>query len=430
MENDRDSSIWRSLAVAFGDGLAFGVGMKLTQNVARQPGTPQSGAAPLADRFERLEHTPIAAPEAASGPEPAGFARKVIETVVQAVDERLNEQAKQMERRLAELEAQIAETRNQLVAEIVAVHNRVEGAMRGFAESDRQLREEVRRVADRPPSFDGAAAEAVIEMNLAPLRGEIVEARRRLAEGDRTVAEILAVHNRVEGAMQDLAESDQQLREEIRRVADRPPSFDAAAAEAAIEMNLAPLRVEIVEARQRLADGDRTAAGILAVHDRLVGDMQGLAESDQQLREEMQSVAERLSSFDTSAAEAAMEMKLAPLRGEVNEMRQRLADNDHSTLDLILAIGQMCRQAAERITDSAPPPPESAPPPSHTEPPLNGSGDSPGPAPEAPVVSWDPPVESSPPAFTQLKKATSLWRIPMVSSFLLATGGLLLLHYL
>jgi hypothetical protein len=42
----------------------------------------------------------------------------------------------------------------------------------------------------------------------------------------------------------------------------------------------------------------------------------------------------------------------------------------------------------------------------------------------------DPPFESAAPAFTQIKKATSLWRVPAVSSFLLATGGLLLLHYL
>jgi phage shock protein A len=293
MENARDSSMWRSLAVAFGDGLAFGVGMKLTQNVARQPGMPHSGAADSADRIDRIEqridrldHTPIAALEAAPAPEPAGFARKVIETVVQAVDERLNEHAKQMDLRLAALETRIAEVRSQFIAEIVAVHNRVEGDMRGFAESEGQLREEIQRVADRA------------------------------------------------------------------------------------------------------------------------------------------------SSFDVSAAEAVIETKLVPLRVEITEMRQRLAESDRSVLDLILAIGQMCRQAAARIADSAPLPPESAPPPSDTEPPLKGTGDSPGAAPEEPAVPTDPPFESSAPSFTQMKKATSLWRVPAVSSFLLATGGLLLLHYL
>ena len=292
MKNDRDSSIWRSLAVAFGDGLAFGVGMKLTQNAARQPGAPHTGAPALADRFEsleqrmeRLERTPIAALEAAPGPGSVGFAPKVIEAVVQAVDERLSDQAKQVERRVAGLEGRIAEVRSRFDAEMAAVHDRMEGGMRGFAESEEQLREEIRRVADSSSNFDAAAAEAVIET------------------------------------------------------------------------------------------------------------------------------------------------KLVPLRVEITEMRQRLAESDRAVLDLILAIGQMCRQAAERITDAAPPP-ESAPPPSDTEPPLDGTSDPLGAAPEEPGVSMDPPLESSAPAFTQLKKATSLWRVPLVSSFLVTTGSLLLLHYL
>jgi hypothetical protein len=306
----------------------------------------------------------------------------------------------------------------------------VEGATHGFAESDRQLRAEIQRVADRGLGFDAVAAEAAIETNLVPLRMEIAETRQRLAEGDRTVAGMVAIQERLVEDLQGLAESDQQLRAEIQRVADRPPSFDAAAAEAAMEANLAPLRVEIAETRQRLAEGDRTVAGVVAVHNRVEGNLQGLAESDQQLRAEIQRVADRPPSFDATAAEAAIEMKFAPLRADVTEMRQRLADNDHSTLDLILAIGQMCRQAAERIPVPAPLPPQSATVLSNTEPPLNGSGDSAGSGPEEPGISSDPPLESPPPAFTQLKKATSLWRIPMVSSFLVATGGLLLLHYL
>src|ERR1019366_789377 len=288
MENDHDSSIWRSLAVAFRDGLAFGVGMKLTQNAARQPGAPHSGVTALADRFEsleqrmeRLEHTPIAGREAAPGAGSAGFAPKVIEAVVQAVDERLSDQARQMERRGAELEARVAEVRNQ---------------------------------------FDAEMAEVRSQFN----------------------AEMAAVHDRVEGGMRGFAESEEQLREEIRRVAESSSSFDA------------------------------------------------------------------------SAAEAVIETKLVPLRVEITEMRQRLAESDRAVLDLILAIGQMCRQAAERMTDSAPLPPESAPPPANTEPPLNGTGDSLGAAPEEPGVSMDPPFESSAPAFAQLKKATSLWRVPLV----------------
>ena len=358
MENARDSSMWRSIAVAFGDGLAFGVGMKLTQNVSRQPGLAHSGTNTLAGRYERLEQridrlerTPIAALEAAPSPEPAGFARKVIETVVQAVEERLNEHVKQVERRLAELEARIDGVRSQAVAEIVAVHNRVEGDMQGVAESKAQLREEIRRVADSASGFDASAAEAIIDARLAPLCAEVGEMRQRLAESDQTIAGILAVHNRVEE------------------------------------------------------------------------DMRGVAESEEQLRQEIQRVAECASTFDVPAAETVIETKLVPLRVEITEMRQRLAESDRSVLDLILALGQMCRKAAERITDATPPT-------SNTEPPLNRTGDSTGAAQQEPEVAKDPPFEASAPAFTQMKKATSLWRVPAVSSFLLATGGLLLLHYL
>jgi len=35
MQNSRDSSVWRTLAVAFGDGLAFGAGVTLTRSAAR-----------------------------------------------------------------------------------------------------------------------------------------------------------------------------------------------------------------------------------------------------------------------------------------------------------------------------------------------------------------------------------------------------------
>jgi small-conductance mechanosensitive channel len=178
-----------------------------------------------------------------------------------------------------------------------------------------------------------------------------------------------------------------------------------------------PLRLEIAEMRLRLAESDRSVAEMAAVHNRVEGEIQGLVNSEDQLRQQVQRVADRLSSFD-------------PLRTEIAEMRQRLAESDRSVLDLILAIGRMCRQAAERITDPAPLPAETAPPPSLTEPPPIATGDSLAPAPEEPQAPLDPPLDSSAPDFTQLKKATSLWRVPLVSSFLLATGSLLMLHYL
>ena len=110
MQSSSDSSVWRSLAVAFGDGLAFGVGMKLTQNAARPNGAaapPEPG--PLAERVERLEQhlkriERSPAPAAADG----ALDQKVLDAIVNALEARLVEHSGQIDRRLADLDAKIA----------------------------------------------------------------------------------------------------------------------------------------------------------------------------------------------------------------------------------------------------------------------------------------------------------------------------------
>jgi uncharacterized membrane protein YccC len=96
MASSRDSSVWKSLAVAFGDGLVFAAGMKLAQRSAR----PAPAATPA----------PVALP--------APFDRKLLEAVVSAVDERLKEHAEQVERRIAELEDRMNQ-RDEAVASAV-----------------------------------------------------------------------------------------------------------------------------------------------------------------------------------------------------------------------------------------------------------------------------------------------------------------------
>src|SRR5580692_3803495 len=134
MQNNRDSSILRSLAVAFGDGLAFGVGMKLTQGggrsgeapapeiaremvreIARETAQP-ADLTPLLERLDaiegrigKVERIGKAAPAAiAPAAAPAPFDQKVLEAIVKALDARLLEQAGQVERRITELEARLA----------------------------------------------------------------------------------------------------------------------------------------------------------------------------------------------------------------------------------------------------------------------------------------------------------------------------------
>lgn len=95
MEKREESSLLKSLAIAFGDGLAFGVGMKIVQ-VSRKPGTAVAPAP-----VERIQAA--ASPAALASPD-----HQVLERISAALDARLSEQMSHVERRIADTEARIA----------------------------------------------------------------------------------------------------------------------------------------------------------------------------------------------------------------------------------------------------------------------------------------------------------------------------------
>jgi hypothetical protein len=156
------------LAVAFGDGLAFGAGLKLTQRPAGSTGsasTHPGDLGPLLERIAEIEkrveesaRTPVVRAVAAGS---APFDQKVLEAVVAALDARLNEQAGRTESRVAQLEARLAielkslHQRDQLVQ--AAVETRVEEltsyfdnqitALRRQADEDRQAESSARGLA-------------------------------------------------------------------------------------------------------------------------------------------------------------------------------------------------------------------------------------------------------------------------------------------
>ena len=121
MPNKGDSSVLRSLAVAFADGLAFGAGMKLTQ---QRPGSAPAAVGntppeidPLLERLRHLEQRMTLAEQtrvmlptvaASTGPAPAPFDQKVLEAVVTALDARLQEQSGRVESRITEMQAKLA----------------------------------------------------------------------------------------------------------------------------------------------------------------------------------------------------------------------------------------------------------------------------------------------------------------------------------
>src|SRR5947209_9553687 len=94
MQSRRDSSVLRSLALSFGEGLAFSVGMKLTQG---------SGA-----RLKQVETRVPAAEHPRQGSQ--RIDKKVIHAIVSALETRLAEHSGQVDRRLAGLESAISET--------------------------------------------------------------------------------------------------------------------------------------------------------------------------------------------------------------------------------------------------------------------------------------------------------------------------------
>lgn len=237
MQSSRDSSVWRSLAVAFGDGLAFGVGMKLTQNAASRSSAAPATAANAAllagrlEQFERrlaeIEQKPPAAP---APQEP--FDRRVLEAVVHALETRLQEHAGVVDRRLAEIESKVA-------AELEA------------------LRQQDRTIASG------------VETRVGELEGHFagqLEAMRRKAEGER--AETAERQRTIEDLRQNLARVRQWVEDD--RLAIRQELASAiAASESVVRESLAPIHADaaekhraIEELRQKVEESDAAVVDV------------------------------------------------------------------------------------------------------------------------------------------------------------------------
>ncbi|PWU02979.1 MAG: hypothetical protein C5B51_19735 [Terriglobia bacterium] len=291
MPSSRDSSVWRSLAVAFGDGVAFGVGMKLSQNAGARTGPPAPRELiPLADRVAELERGLALLRQAATLP-PVGQAnldRQAMAALIEAVEARIKEHSAQSERRIAEFEAGIVL--------------------------------ELKELGQRDDALASALRDAGREQD--SLRQHFVALHREFAE---------AVSHIVE-----------------ERVANE------------VETRTAHLQQELA------------------------------ASVEQPI--------------------AALREELAARNHEIADLQRRLSESDRNVLDIILGMGDLCRQLAGRI--AAPPP----------EPPL-AEVNSAAPHP-------DSTADEAVPGFAREKPEGGGWRLPLVSSFVAAAGGLFLLHYL
>ncbi|MEO8369410.1 MAG: hypothetical protein ABI806_09425 [Candidatus Solibacter sp.] len=303
MQNSRDSSVWRTLAVAFGDGLAFGVGVTLTRSAARiaanRTAIPALAIAPAPEppksewykegQQRTAPQDPLLVPPP---PRPSPAANLPMEAALANISRRVTETGGQIDRRLVEMET------------------RIQRELDALDDQDHQLAEGV-------------------ETRLDALRGEIAAA---------------------------VTSQRQTLETEIRT----------------LRSQMASVHKEFAETLARFMDEQIAKA-----------------------------VATRMQTFEAEIRAAVREEAKAADHGrQLAELRELMETQDRNMRGMVQALGESFLKAA------TPPVPEEQP-----------SGSIPEAAGDLP--DFAPPRSRKP-----------LWRLPVVSSFVAATGSLLLMHYL
>ena len=189
MQNSRDSSVWRTLAVAFGDGLAFGVGVTLTRSAARLAAT-KNGTLALPPTNTPLNH-------------------RAADAVLTAIDGQFAEIGGRIDRRLAELEGQIRTELDELDAQDHELADGVETRIDG-------LRGEIAEAV--------AAQRQSIDADMRGLRAQMTAVHKEFAETlSRLMDEqiVKTIDSRLEAVVEDLRGT---IREEVRLSAEEQKS--------------------------------------------------------------------------------------------------------------------------------------------------------------------------------------------------------------
>src|SRR5947208_16589718 len=111
MQSSGDSSLIRRLALSFGEGLVFSIGMKLTEDAIRPRQQTIAGPPPdlslLADRLASIEERlqQLDKPREKAIPSPSGFDPKVVQVIVTAVEKHLEQHAALVQKRMDGLQS-------------------------------------------------------------------------------------------------------------------------------------------------------------------------------------------------------------------------------------------------------------------------------------------------------------------------------------
>jgi hypothetical protein len=178
MQNGREDSVWRALAVAFGDGLAFGVGINLTQNAVRlAAGRARPELQPLADRLAAIEQRIDRARANGTLPSPG------------ELDARINELTTRFERQVAEVEVKAKIQIEALHARDRALAQELDAQMAAFREHMVALHREFAEMLSR---LVEEQIEAGVTARLAPMEQQLREVVREETQriGEQLAAQL------------------------------------------------------------------------------------------------------------------------------------------------------------------------------------------------------------------------------------------------
>jgi hypothetical protein len=205
MHGMRDGAVWKKLALALGDGLAFGVGVNLSNNAASRitpPPPPEMGS--LADRLTGIEQRMEKARH--NNALPGVFQQKMVEAVVSVVDARLREQSAQLEKRVTdeiaalrgEVGQQLAANRKTAAEENDLLRGQMMDLHRQFAESvARLVDEQIAATVELRVAPLASAVEANVNDRVQPMQSEVADLQRRVGENDRDTLELVLAIGRL-----------------------------------------------------------------------------------------------------------------------------------------------------------------------------------------------------------------------------------------
>jgi hypothetical protein len=359
MEKSSQSSFLKNLALAFGDGLLFGVAMKLAQGPSKSREDTMTDLGPLAERLRKVEDHTQTIDKNGLTKFGEGLDGRVLEKVIVALEARLTEHVGQVDRRLAEIDAQVA-------LDLKAVDTHTAAQTSAVEQAIQQLEAQVR---DYVASAQQSSAEQIsgVDQKLSALQEalpakfrEIIEAVRQSMEA-RVALELTELENRVSsrgvapGQLQELQTNlrgevealSGRLTAEMHGLAEQQQSHTAPLQQALqqLETKLTTLREElppkirqIVEAVEASMDA-RISAGDQQAAERAASLEQALAA----LRAEMPSAGGFQQAVDENLRHhaeqvGALDQKLTVLQEELPPKIKAIVDAVRESFDASMAV--------------------------------------------------------------------------------------------